>query len=134
MLTWLKNMLATEIDPQETLGARGENAAAKYLRELGYRIITRNFRVEMGEIDIIARDGPTLVFVEVKTRVDDSIASPDEQVNEHKQHQITKVAKLYMSRYGSPRPPARFDVVSIVWPTGREPQITHKVDAFPATF
>ncbi|HRK31339.1 MAG TPA: YraN family protein [Tepidisphaeraceae bacterium] len=134
MLTWLKNMLATEIDPQETLGRRGENAAAKYLRELGYRIITRNFAVELGEIDIIARDGNTLVFVEVKTRADDAIATPEEQVNETKQHQITKVAKLYMSRYGVPRPPARFDVVSILWPQGREPQIKHLIDAFPATF
>jgi len=134
MLSWLKKMLATEIDPQDTLGARGENAAAKYLRELGYRIITRNFKVEMGEIDIIARDGPTLVFVEVKTRVDDSIATPEAQVNEPKQHQITKVAKLYMSRYGSPRPPARFDVVSVLWPPGRAPQIKHLIDAFAATF
>ena len=134
MLMWLRNMLATEIDPQDTLGARGENAAAKYIRGLGFRIITRNFRVEMGEIDIIARDGNTLVFIEVKTRVDDSIATPEDQVNTAKQHQITKVAKLYMSRYGSPRPPARFDVVSVLWPTGREPQIKHLVDAFEASF
>ena len=69
----------------------------------------------MGEIDIIARDGKTLVFVEVKTRADDE-PRPEDQVNGEKRHQITKAAKYYMSRFGSPRPPARFDVYAIVWP------------------
>lgn len=134
MLKWLTGWINNQpADPADALGPRGENAAAKHLRSLGYRIITRNFRTDLGEIDIIARDGNTLVFVEVKTRADDATA-PENQVNEHKQRQLTKVAKLYLSRYGIPRPPARFDVVAIVWPTGRDPQIRHLPNAFSATF
>ena len=122
---------AAENDP---LGDRGENVAARALRNKGYKIIVRNFRCEMGEIDIIARDGTTLVFVEVKTRTDDSQVSPEEQVNDHKQNQITKAAKFYLTRYGVPQPPSRFDVVAIVWPAGRDPQINHIENAFGPTF
>lgn len=117
---------------RDALGDRGENVAAQYLRKQGYKIIVRNFRCELGEIDIIARDGKTLVFVEVKTRAYDD-PQPEDQVNLHKQQQLTKAAKLYLSRYGIPQPPARFDVVAIVWPNGREPQIRHIPGAFEAT-
>ncbi len=118
---------------RDALGDRGENAAATYLRNQGYKIIERNFRCQMGEVDIIARDGKTLVFVEVKTRQYDD-PTPEEQVNPLKRHQITKAAKYYLTRYGTPQPPARFDVVAIVWPTGRQPQIRHTAHAFEATF
>ena len=115
------------------MGPRGENVAARYLRNLGYKIIVRNFRCELGEIDIVAKDDKTLVFVEVKTRAYDD-PTPEEQVNNTKQHQITKAAKFYLSRYGIPQPPARFDVVAVVWPEGREPQIRHTPHAFEASF
>ena len=87
----------------------------------------------MGEIDIVARDGKTLVFVEVKTRSYEDPA-PEEQVRDAKQHQLTRVAKIYLSRYGTPQPPARFDVVAVIWPEGREPIIRHVPHAFEATF
>jgi putative endonuclease len=134
-LHWIKTLFRQLPQQQrkDPLGERGENAAAKYLRNQGYKIIGRNFRCGVGEIDIVARDGKTLVFVEVKTRVDD-MPTPEEQVNPTKQHQITKAAKFYLSRYGTPQPPARFDVVAIVWPTGRNPTIRHTKDAFEATF
>lgn len=132
MLTWLSKLIRPA--PQrDALGDRGENVAAKFLRNLGYKIILRNFRCEMGEIDIVARDGKTLVFVEVKTRAYDDPA-PEAQINQMKQHQLTKAAKLYLGRYGTPPPPARFDVVAIVWPSGREPQIRHTIDAFAPSF
>ncbi len=132
MLSWLTKLLRPQ--PQrDALGDRGENVAAKFLRNLGYKIILRNFRCDLGEIDIIARDGKTLVFVEVKTRAYDDPA-PEDQVNSNKQHQITKAARFYLSRYGTPAPPARFDVVAIVWPVGRAPQIRHTMSAFEATF
>jgi putative endonuclease len=115
------------------LGEGGENAAARHLRGLGYRIIERNFRCELGEVDIIARDGRTLVFVEVKTREEDD-PTPEAQVDAGKQHQLTRAARVYLSRYGTPQPPARFDVIGIVWPAGRSPQIRHTIDAFEATF
>jgi putative endonuclease len=75
----------------------------------GYKIIVRNFRCDLGEIDIVARDGNTLVFVEVKTRAYDD-PTPEDQVNPVKHHQLTKAGKFYLSRYGIPQPAARFDV------------------------
>jgi putative endonuclease len=119
--------------PRDALGQRGENVAARYLRDQGYKIIERNFRCEVGEVDIIARDGRTLVFVEVKTRAYDD-PTPEDQVNQVKRHQLTKAATFYLTRYGTPQPPARFDVVAIVWPSGRDPQIRHTPNAFDATF
>jgi putative endonuclease len=132
MFDWAKKLFSKD-PPRDALGQRGENVAAKFLRDQGYKIIIRNYRCDVGEVDIIARDGSTLVFVEVKTRSYDD-PTPEEQVNAEKQHQLTKAAKYYLSRYGSPQPPARFDVVAIVWPTGRDPQIRHTPSAFEATF
>ncbi len=132
MLEWLKNLFADTSQPHNPLGERGENVAARHLRNAGYRIITRNFRCELGEIDIIARDGKTLVFVEVKTRAYDD-PTPEEQVNLAKQQTLTRVAKLYLGRYGTPQPPARFDVVAVVWPNGQNPIIRHTTGAFDAT-
>jgi putative endonuclease len=134
MLQWFQSLFKSIDAQQEALGHRGENLAAKHLRNLGYKILIRNFRCTMGEIDIIARDGKTIVFVEVKTRVSDDQVLPEDQVNETKHHQITKAAKFYLSRYGMPQPPARFDIVAIVWPQGRDPRINHTPDAFEATF
>jgi putative endonuclease len=132
ILDWWEK-ITTRAPSVDALAGRGENAAARYLRQLGYKIIIRNYRSPLGEIDIIARDGDTLVFVEVKTRAYDD-PTPEEQVNEIKQHQITKAAKTYLARYGSSPPPARFDVVGIVWATDREPVIRHIQSAFEATF
>ena len=130
---WLKSSGGAPAKQKDTLGDRGENRAARYLRERGYKILIRNFRCPVGEIDIIARDGRTLVFVEVKTRTADD-PQPEDQVNATKQHQITKAGKYYLSRYGVPQPPSRFDVIAVVWPDGREPQIRHTPHAFEATF
>ena len=132
MARWFQQFFKPTQD-RDAMGQRGENVAARYLRNLGYKIIVRNFRCDLGEIDIVAKDGKTLVFVEVKTRSYDD-PTPEDQVNEVKRHKITKSAKLYLSRYGTPQPPARFDVVAIVWPDGREPQIRHTPHAFEATF
>ena len=120
--------------PRNSLGDQGENIAARHVRStLGYKLLTRNFKFDGGEIDIIARDGKTLVFCEVKTRAADD-PTPEEQVNPTKQHQITKAARQYLTRYGHPQPPARFDVIAIVWPNNRDPLIRHTPNAFDATF
>ncbi len=131
MWDWLGSLREwLERKPQrDSLGERGENVAARFLRNQGYKILLRNFRCELGEIDIIARDGRTLVFVEVKTRSEDE-PTPEAQVNSVKQQQVCRVARYYLSRYGVPQPPARFDVVGILWPPGREPQIRHTPSAF----
>ena len=124
---------ASRRERRDPLGERGENVAAKELQKLGYRIYVRNFKCALGEFDIVARDGKTLVFVEVKTRMADD-PTPEEQINPEKMHQITKAAKHYLSRYGEPKPPARFDVVAIVWSSGQPPVIRHTKNAFESTF
>jgi putative endonuclease len=132
MWQWLSQLRKGD-PPLNVLGQRGENLAARHLRNQGYKILIRNFRCDVGEVDIIARDGRSLVFVEVKTRANDE-PTPETQVNAAKRHQLTKAAKYYLARYGTPQPSARFDVVAIVWPTGREAQIRHTPNAFDATF
>jgi putative endonuclease len=134
ILDWWDKLTTRANAPSESaLAGRGENAAARYLRAIGYKIIIRNYRSPLGEIDIIARDAETLVFVEVKTRAYDD-PTPEEQVNAVKQHQVTKAAKSYLQRYGASPPPSRFDVIAVVWPADREPAIRHIQNAFEATF
>jgi putative endonuclease len=132
MFRWL-NQLLGRAARQEKLGGQGESIAARFLRGLGYKILVRNYKSGVGEIDIIARDGDMLVFVEVKTRRYDQ-PTPEEQVNPAKQRQLTKAAKVYVSRYGFPQPPSRFDVVAIVWPEGAAPEVRHIKSAFEAAF
>jgi putative endonuclease len=118
----------------KTLGQRGEAAAARYLKRLGYKIVGRGTHIRRGEIDIIAVDGRTIVFVEVKTR-DSSIAGePHEAVDLEKQKRLTRLALVYLKRHGLLDYPARFDVVSILWPKHRRrPEIQHIKNAFEAT-
>jgi putative endonuclease len=132
-LEWLTNWFRGS-SVEDPLGDRGENVAAKYLRNLEYRILIRNFACKFGEVDIIARDGKTLVFVEVKTRKEgEDNPEPDEQVNYEKQRKITRCADYYLARYGNNMPPVRFDVVAVTWPRNQEPIIRHITDAFAAT-
>src|SRR5207237_9744526 len=117
---------------RDPMGERGENIAATHLQRKGLRILSRNYKTPVGEIDIVARDGQTLVFVEVKTRAYDD-PTPEEQINPAKMNQMTKAAKTYLGRYGQPQPPARFDVVAVIWPEGKEPVIRHIENAFEPT-
>lgn len=114
------------------LGDAGERQAAKFLKRQGYRIITRRFRFGRGDIDLVARDGETIVFVEVKTRRSSDRGTPEEAVDQFKQKQLTKLALAFLKRYNLLERAARFDVVSIVWPDDRKPPtITHFRNAFP---
>jgi putative endonuclease len=114
----------------DDLGARGERAAAAYLRRRGLRVIERNWRCRAGEIDLICRAGATLVFVEVKSRESETV-SPEEQVDERKEHQVGRAAAVYCRRFNEQSlPPLRFDVVAVVWPTAGKPVIRHHPDAF----
>ena len=79
-------------------GKQGEDAAASFLAKEGYKIVERNFRCPLGEIDIVAVDKGILVFVEVKTRSSNKFGLPEEAVNRRKQHQIIKAAQFYISR------------------------------------
>jgi len=113
----------------KTLGINGENLAVTFLKEKGYRIITRNYKSCIGEIDIIAQDGNTIVFIEVKTRAAELFGQPFEAVNKKKQHKMKNVALLYMKKYGR-NFPARFDVVSIFYRANGMKEIEHIIDAF----
>lgn len=115
------------------LGNRGENAAVKFLRGLGYRILARNCRNHWGEIDIIARDGDWIVFVEVKTRSTHAAGHPAEAVTTRKQTQLTKLALAWLKKRRLLDHRARFDVVAITWPeASSQPAIQHYIHAFPA--
>ena len=112
------------------LGPAGEDLAAKALRRAGYTILERNARLGKYEIDIIARDGDTTAFVEVKTRRDDSVVPPEDCVGGMKRKHIRKAARLYISRHDEPEMYYRFDVVSVVTPESGKPVVTIHRDAF----
>ena len=99
------------------LGAKGEALAVKHLKGLGYRIVERNFRVRAGEIDIIAEQEGTLVFIEVKTRTDIRFGPPSESITASKKNHLSKAALEYMSRHDCHNVPARFDVISVLFET-----------------
>lgn len=115
------------------LGPYGEKIGARFLKRAGYRILERNYRSSAGEIDLIAADGDTLVFVEVKTRASDEAADPEAAVNYHKRRQIVRVAKSFLAHAQCQNAPARFDVLSIIVPEKGKPQIEHFIDAFDPT-
>jgi putative endonuclease len=110
------------------LGNKGEDLAARFLKSKGYKIIARNFKTPLGELDIIAMDGETLVFVEVKARHDDSFGRPFESVDHRKREKLRKVALYYMKKQQKELR-SRFDVLSIEMDGGGH-RIEHIVDAF----
>lgn len=98
-----------------TLGKSGEELAAALLEGSGYRIIARNYKTKLGEIDIIAYDKDTICFVEVKTRHSDKHGMPEEAISGFKQRQISKAALMYLKKNHLLDKNARFDVVSIIY-------------------
>lgn len=94
-------------------GRRGEDRAVAFLRASGYRILERNFRCKLGELDIVARDGDALVFVEVRTRSHARQGSALEAVGAAKQRQVARVAGYYLASRRMEGAPCRFDVVGI---------------------
>ncbi len=99
---------------KKELGEKGEEIAVRYLKSRGYRILERNYRIKLGEIDIIAEQGADLVFIEVKTRSDTLFGSPFDSVTAPKQRQLSKVALEYLSKRDCHDHPARFDVVGVL--------------------
>ncbi len=101
-----------------SLGREGERLASLYLQKSGYRIIECNFRFRGGEIDIIARQGEYLIFVEVKTRSTLAYGVPAAAVDVRKQRQIIQTARFYMAKHQIKEVATRFDVVAILLPKG----------------
>lgn len=112
------------------LGVWGENLAVEYLKQQGLKILERNFRTPVGEIDIIVCNKSSLIFVEVKTRRGTTFGTPQEAVGQHKQRQIIRTAQWYLqnSRFKNLQP--RFDVVAILCQSDGSARITHLPDAF----
>ena len=120
------------------LGRRGEALAAAYLDQQGYAIVAANFTLPVGrnlrgvlvnaEIDLIAYDGGTLCFVEVKTRASDWFAPPAANVDRRKQRQITRAAHAYRRLFALEETPYRFDVVSVVLPADGDSTTQLQVD------
>ena len=123
-------------DSRADLGREGELLAAEFLEQNGYRIVLTNFKVPVGrntkgvqvtgEIDIVALDGATLCFVEVKTRRSEDFTPAITAVDVRKQRQITRTAKIYRRIFGVYEMPYRFDVVTVVAPLNEPPLITIK--------
>ena len=113
-------------------GDRGEDRAATFLRQEGYRILERNYRCPLGEMDIIARDGKTIVFIEVKTRSSDRFGSPQAAIGPQKQRRMTAIALCYLKGKGWLGMPARFDVAAVRLDAAGE-RVTLYKNAFDAT-
>lgn len=118
---------------QKTLGESGESMAAVFLKKRGCRILERNFRLKIGEIDIIAREGNTICFIEVKTRRTVAYGAPAESVGRSKRRKLSRMALAYLQSRKLGDTGARFDVVAITLSPGGQPCIEWLKDAFEFT-
>lgn len=114
-------------------GKQGEDLAAAYLENAGYRIVVRNYRCVFGEMDIIAREGDTLVFSEVKSRKSGRFGEPQEAVGLEKQRKLSRIAMHYLQQKRLEATSARFDVIAVRIGSG-EPEIDLIRNAFDLIF
>ena len=119
--------------PHLVLGSRGETMALATLERAGYAVVATQYRTAAGEIDIVAREGPCLVFVEVKARRTVERGTPAEAVTPRKQRRIIAMAGDYLARHPSDATECRFDVVAILLPDDGAPSIEIIRNAFDAT-
>ena len=101
--------------PKHVRGRSGEDAACRFLRKRGYKVLYRNFKHRGGgEIDVVCRDGDTLVFVEVKTRANDDLRRPVEDIKSFQKRQIARGAQIWLRMLDNPEIPYRIDVVEVL--------------------
>jgi putative endonuclease len=112
------------------IGSEGERAAAEFLEARGYRILERNYRTRLGELDLVADEGGTLVFVEVKVRRNDRFGGPAAAITAAKQARIARLAQQYVVSRRLGERPCRFDVVLI---RGEDPG-TRRIELLPGAF
>ncbi len=113
--------------PRIRLGRKGEDVACSFLKEQGYTVLERNWRCKRGEIDIIALDGDTLVFVEVRSRTQYDFGFPQESVKDLKKRRLLDAAKWYLTVKGLWNRMVRFDVIGILFEKG-DIKIFHEQD------
>ncbi len=118
-------------DKRKKVGKKGEDVAAFFLKKRGYRILDRNFRCYLGELDIIAEKEGQIIFVEVKTRQNIDFGLPEEFLNYPKRKRLSKLALFYLSTHYLQERPCRFDVVAIQYQKGKA-KIHHIKNAFQA--
>lgn len=112
-------------------GNRSERAAARFLKQLGYRILVRNYSCPLGELDLIALDGDCLVFVEVRSTESTDAERPALSVDAAKQRRLSRLALHFLQQRRLLGRSARFDVLAVSWPPGqRDPAIVHYRNAF----
>jgi putative endonuclease len=117
------------MNPDAALGRRGEDIAHRYLQKSGMTVVARNYKPgEDSEIDIVARQGDTIVFVEVKSRSSAEFGNPDRAIDQEKQKHIVRAARAYVRRAGINWDQVRFDVISVIF--SDPPAILHQRDAF----
>ena len=121
---------------RHALGRRGEEIAARHLRRIGFKVLYRNYRAPRGgEVDLVCRDGATLVFVEVKTRSSGEFGAPAEAVTRSKQHLIARGALSWLRLLGNPSVHFRFDIAEVRICGGRaEVQVIRNAFALPHPF
>ena len=114
------------------LGRQGEDEAARLLEAKGLRILERNLRLGRLELDLVCEDGEYLVFVEVKTRAEGSLATPADGLTPQKRSRLIRAAQSYLSCRGLWHRPCRFDLVSVLFRHGAIAHAEHIPDAFSA--
>ena len=121
--------LLSKVIPSKRRGDLGEDAAARYLESRGFRVLERNWRFRQWELDLVCRDGDTVVFVEVKTRRAGSMATPADALDRKKRQRLVKAASQYLTRHDLWDAPCRFDLAGVV-DTGRSMDVEHIENAF----
>jgi len=113
------------MDARRKLGNEGEELAARFLKGKKYKILDRQYRTKFGEIDLVAKDGREIVFVEVKTRKTMEFGHPEEAVHPIKLAHMSAAGEAYLSEKQKEAAAHRYDVVAIIWPEGKDPEILH---------
>ena len=131
ILQKIKSVFADEKPEHLRRGELGERAAEKHLRGLGLKFLTRNFRSERGEIDLVMRDGDCLVFAEVKTRSSGGWTRPAAAVNARKRRLLSQTALDYLRLIKNPEVKIRFDIVEVLLADGAVREVRHLPNTFP---
>jgi len=137
-MSLLERILATllrrpDLSSGLAVGRAGEAAAAKHLQSLGYRILNRNWTCPAGELDLVCAKDNTIVFVEVKSRLSNAAAEPEDNITPAKRRKLTALARAWLDTRGKPDFACRFDAVSVVFTDG-SPSLNHIEEAFIPKF
>jgi putative endonuclease len=126
---WLLGRAGLPQDPAD-MGIWGENQACRFLQSKGFTTIARNWRFGKGELDLVMADGRAIVFVEVKSRTDESFTPAVTSITAKKKQILLRTAKCFLRKYNISDRPLRFDVVTVVLDDADKPQIKHYRNAF----